>query len=112
MILAALVNTISWQQIDLNQKLILNDPIQLNQKITLTAGTKLVVQDIIPLDELRVLSYKMNITPCSAAIKSEVSDMVIINDLYGTQLDKDCSLNVYLELGDLSKPSLFSTIAR
>lgn len=112
MILASLASPIAWQQIELDQKLILNEPIALSEKLTLNQGTKMKVSDILPLDQIRVLSFKMKITPCKAAMKSQTSDMIIVDELYGAQLDKECVLNVFLELGDLSKPSLFSLMTK
>ena len=109
---ATLASPISWQEIDFDQNLLLNDSLTLSKKVTLQKGTKLNVTDIIPLDSIRVLSYKMKVTPCKADLKNEISDMVIVDELYGAQLEKDCIVNVYTELSDLSKPSMFSLISR
>lgn len=108
-VLAALSSPITWQEIDFNQKLLLNNALSLSEKVELKAGTQMKVADILPLDEIRVVAYKMKITPCKAFMKKETSDMIIVDDLYGAQLEKDCTLNVFSELSDLSKPSLFST---
>jgi hypothetical protein len=112
LLLATLASPITWDQIELNQKLVLNEPITMSEKITLNQGTKLNVSDIIPLDQIRVLSYKMKISPCKAEMKTQTSDMVIIHDLYGAQLDQECVLNVFLEWIDLHQPSLFSVLAK
>lgn len=112
MLLASLLSPISWQEIELDQKLVLNQPITLSEKILLNQGTKMKVIDILPLDQIRVLSYKMKITPCKSSMKPQTSDMVIVDELYGAQLEKDCNLHVFLELQDLSKPSLFSLLVK
>ena len=109
---ATMVSPITWQEIDFDQKLLLNDSLTFSPKVTLQQGTTLTVSDVIPLDSIRVLSYKMKVTPCKSDLKNEISDMVIIDELYGAQLEKGCTVNVFTELSDLSKPSLFSLISR
>ena len=99
---------LTWQQIELKQNLVLNEPIKLSQTITLAPGTKTTVTEIQPLDEINVIDIQMEITPCTAQLKNEISDMVIVKDLYGTKLEKDCKLGIFLEMGDFSKASLFS----
>ena len=113
LLLAALsLSPVTWQQIEIDQKLAFNTPIVLSDQIKLPAGTNVKVTDFIPLDEIRVIEIKMNITPCKPSMKNVVSDMVIINELYGVQLEKDCHLEVYLELADLNQPSLFSSLSK
>ena len=111
-ILAALTSPISWQQIELNQNLLSNEPITLNQKVTLPTHSQLKVVELVSLDEIQVLSYKLKMIPCDSTLKNETSEMIILNNDYGFQLEQGCNLNVFVEIKDLSKPSLFSLIAR
>lgn len=107
-LLATLATPITWQDIDFKQKLILNEPIALSEKLVLPAGTSTTVADILPLDDIRVLMFKMKITPCKGSLKNQTSDMIIVNELYGAKLEKNCELEIFSEFTDLSKPSLFS----
>lgn len=111
-LLSALAGLIPWQSIELNQKLMLDVPIQLSEQLTLKQNAKLIVTDLMPLDQINVMSFKMKITPCSSTLKTQTSDMVIVKDLYGFQLEKECELNVFLEFRDLQNPSLFHTLEK
>ena len=112
MLTSLILASLTWQQIEMNQNLVLNHPIALSEKISLSAGTKTKITDLIPLDEINAVLLKMDITPCDTSIKNEVSEMIIVDDLYGAQLGKNCKLEIYLELGDLNKLSFFSSLSR
>jgi hypothetical protein len=113
LILASLASSpLTWQQIEIKQDLILNAPITLSKRLTLPVGTKTSVTDLLPLGEINVILMKMDLSPCETTIKNEESDLVIVNELYGVKLEKDCKFEVYLESADLSKPSLFGAISR
>jgi len=101
---------LTWQQIETKQNLVLNETIKLSETLTLPLGTKATVYDILILDDINVIDYQMNITPCTPELKNEISDMILVNDIYGTKLEKDCKLGVFLEAGDYSKESFFSAL--
>jgi len=108
--LLSVLQPVSWQEIELNQKLVLNTPITLTEKLTLASGTNVKVTDILPLDQINVLAITVNLTPCKASMKNETSDMVLVQEIYGAKLEKSCKLNLFLELSDLHQPSVLSTL--
>lgn len=104
---------LDWINIEHQQQLTLKDAVVLEAKaggepITIPAGSQLRVDDVIPLDDIRVLSYQMKISPCNSAMKKQESDMTIVRELYGMKLDHQCKLGVYVEFQDLTRESLFT----
>lgn len=113
-LLLTLAAMLQWGAIDLDQSLTLQTNVTLNPlrgqtaSISLKKGTKLIVKDVIPLDSIRVLSYKLEISPCPAALKDKKSDMTIVDELYGVELSPGCVVDTFIELRDLNVESPFS----
>jgi hypothetical protein len=111
----ALAALLQWGALDVQQNLLLEQDLVLEQTqgapgVTLPKGLKITLNDQYPLDQIRVQYYDLEISPCPASLKNQISDMTIINDNYGVELAKDCKIGMYVEFKDLYTDSPFSDL--
>ena len=112
-LLLTLVSLLQWGAIDFNQSVVLQQNLSLEalpgqRAVVLKKGTRLTVKDIVPLDQIRVLSHVLEVTPCPSELKNAKSDMTIINGVYGVELAAGCRVSTFVELQDLNTNSPFS----
>ena len=101
------VEPIQWSDLGIDKEYQLNQKIKLNPKIRLNLGTKLKLQNIMPLEMINVVSFEVRVLGCSSRQKELTTEMILVNELYGVQLEKNCSLHFYVESKDLYRDSLF-----
>jgi hypothetical protein len=104
---------LQWASIDAHHSLNLERDLVLEQPngapaLTLKKGMQVTAVNQAPLDAILVQYYKMKLSPCSATMKKQTSEMTIVNDMYGIQLAEDCELSIYVEFRDLYTESPFS----
>lgn len=105
--LSALVQTLSWQQIDLKQYLNFDRDVVINRCVTLKKGSHVQVDNIMSLDPIAVTIYQMSFLSCTDDLKTLETDIEIIDETYGIKLNTGCQIEIFVENKDLEKPSWF-----
>lgn len=109
---------VEWNEIELDQELKLTQSFQLKQKIAagslvdIMKGEQFVVKDIIGLDMIQVVLYKLEYKNCPGSAMTTDMEIIPVNNTspvveIGAQLIENCELEIFIELKDLMTPSFF-----
>ncbi len=101
------LDALAWNEMEINENYRFNFPVLITDTFNIDQGEGVQFLDQIPLDEIRVQLFKFRLLDCQAQRQNQTSDMILILDRFGLQLDQGCILEVFLENQDLSYPGLF-----
>lgn len=80
--------------------------VQLKPALRLNAGTRMKLTAVTPLDQLQVYLFEFRLVNCPGSLMNQKSEIVIVQDLYGVELEPGCRINEYVEFRDAGRVSL------
>ena len=101
------LDALTWNEMEINENYRFNLPVLITDTFNIDQGEGVQFLDQIPLDGIRVQLFKFRLLNCQSQRQNQTSDMILILDRFGLQLDQGCILEVFLENQDLSYPGLF-----
>ena len=104
---AAPQNTLSWADLDVNEKVELQQTLVVNSELSLAAGSRYGVIETLTLDPVPVMVFTLHALSCNAGTDPKPVDMTILADTYGFEWKKTCTANFYVEFKDLGQASYF-----
>lgn len=102
--------SVKWMDIEVSNILKLKTDLKINDAFTLKQGSTFAVNDINPIEEIRVEQINLVLFPCSSPLDETKVDMTILNDTYGFEMAKSCRISLYLEYKDFNRDSWFEVV--
>lgn len=110
--------TVEWNDLEIDQNLKITQSFQLKQKIAagslvdIVKGQQFVLTDIIGLDMINVVLFKLEYKNCPGPAMSTDMEIIPVNNTspvveIGAQLIENCSLEIFIETKDLMTSSFF-----
>lgn len=103
---APAAHALLWTELDPGRAYAMNLSVKLSPRVTLNTGTRLKLIERTPLDQLRVYLFEFRLENCPGSLMNEKSEIVIVKELYGVELEKGCRVHQYVEFKDAGRESL------
>jgi hypothetical protein len=107
---AAPTPPLKWMDIEPATILKLKGDLKINETLTLAKGSTLAVNEVSPLDSIRVQQINLVLFPCRAPLDETRVEMTILDDTYGFEMQKSCKVSLYLEFKDFNRDSYFEVV--
>src|SRR5687767_13548506 len=104
--MAPAAHALLWTELDPGSRYAMVSGVKLKPDLKLSAGTRMKLLRRTDLDQLRVYVYEFALEHCPGSLMNQRSDIVIVQELYGVELEPRCRINQYVEYRDTGRESL------
>ncbi len=98
----------NWSEFEINQNYKLQNNLELRSGLTLPKGSEAKLMQEYALSPVQVMFFQWQLSKCPSVLSNQKTEIVIIQNAYGVELEPHCLLNTYVELKDYYHTSFFS----
>lgn len=98
---------LTWADLNIGETLVLKENLKLDSSLLLKAGSQFQIRNLTNLGPVGVVQYELDLTPCPPALDQSSLPMVILDKLYGFEMQNHGATQFYVEIKDLGRPSFF-----
>jgi hypothetical protein len=102
----AMARDLTWGDLETGHHYASTVTVRLKPTLRLNAGTRMQLTAITPLDQIQVLLFEFRLVNCPGSLMNQKSEIVIVQELYGVELEPGCKINEYVEFKDAVRKSL------
>ncbi len=96
-----------WNDLDSGSVVRLKSELEVTEDFLLPAGTRFVVENHQILSPPSIAILNLHIESCGREIASREVPLVILDEIIGFEMSRNCRIALYLELSDYYQESLF-----
>jgi hypothetical protein len=100
-------NAAPWNELEAGSVIRLKEELPVREGLSLPKGATMALQSVDFFGPPYLASFSMRWFPCPDALANERTGLLILDRIYGFELDWNCKISLMLEIRDFYRESYF-----